>query len=139
MPGRLRREAHRAVLAVRPAGDDVADDAVVDLANGLGQRRGVTAHQPAGDLEVLLVRLLAGLEDAAHARAVDGHRLLHEHVAALAHRVLHVERPEARRRGQDHHADPLQGVDRLLVGVKADELAVLGHVDLLAELVGEVA
>ena len=36
--------------------------------------------------------------------------------------------PEARRRGQDHQVDAR--VDHLLVGVEADELPVLRHVDL---------
>ena len=77
--------------------------ALVDLLDGLFQRLVVAAHQAAGDLEVLLRGLLAGLEHAADARGVDGERFLHEDVAALGHGVFQVDRPEARRRGQEHH------------------------------------
>ena len=105
---------------------------VVDLLDGLFQRLVVAAHQAAGDLEVLLLGLLAGLEHAADAGGVDGERLLHEHVAALRHGVFHVDRPEGRGRGQQHDAAGADAVDGLLVGVEAEELAVGRHVDLWA-------
>ena len=69
---------------------------------------------------------LQRLEELAQARAVDGHRLLDERVDALLDRVGQVERPEVRRRGQE---DDVDLVDHVLVGVEADVLAVLGHVD----------
>ena len=121
------------MLAIGPAGDHVADQAVVDLGDGLAQRLGVAAHQPAGDLEALLLGLLAGLDHPANAGAVDREGLLHEHVAALADGVLQVRRPEAWRGGQDDHARPVEAVDGLLVRIEADELAILGDLDLLAE------
>ena len=51
---------------------------------------------------------------------------------------LEVHRPEARRRGEDHQVDA--GGDRLLIGVEADELAVLRHVDavLFFDLISQV-
>ena len=45
---------------------------------------------------------------------------------------------EGQRRGEDGHVARLQAVDGLLVGVEADELAVLGNVNLLGEFPREV-
>ena len=73
------------------------------LGDGLFQRLVVAAHQAAGDLEVLLLGL-SPAQDAANARGIDGERFLHEDVAALGHGVLEVDRPEGRRRGQQHDA-----------------------------------
>ena len=128
LAGRLRREADRGVLAIGPDGNHVADGALVDLVDGPGQRQAVAAHQPAGDLEVLLRGFLARPEHAADARGIDGERFFHEDVAALGHGILHVDGPEARRRGQQHQPARRHGVDGLLVGVQADELPLLGHV-----------
>ena len=69
-----------------------------------------------------------GGQDVAHARRVDGDRLLHEDVLAGFDRRFEVHRAEAGRRGEDHQVGA--AVDRLLVGVEADELPLLGHVDL---------
>ena len=46
---------------------------------------------------------------------------------------LDVQGPEARRRGQDHQ---VAAVDHLLVGVEADEAAVVGDVELLLAVLG---
>ena len=60
-------------------------------------------------------------------------RLLHEDVQALLDRVGELDPAERRRRGEDDDVAGLQAIHRLLVGVEADELAVLRHVDLVAE------
>ena len=98
--------------------------------DGLLQRLVVAAHQAAGDLQVLRLGVLAGLEDPPHARGVDAERFLHEHMAALGHGVLDVDRPEGGRRGQQHDAARGDAVDGLPVGVHAQELAVGGHLEL---------
>ena len=55
----------------------------------------------------------------------------------FGHGIFDVDRPEGRRRGQQHHAARCQRVDGLLVAVQADELPLLGHVHLLGELLRE--
>ena len=94
----------------------------------------MAAHQAHAHLEVLLRRLLGQREHLARGGAVDRDRLLHEDVQALLDGVGEVDPAEGRRRGEDRHVARLQAVHRLLVGVEADELAVLGHVDLVGEL-----
>ena len=58
---------------------------------------------------------------------VGGHRLFREDVLAGLHGGFEVNRAEARRRGENDQVDAR--VDRLLIGVEADELLVFGHVD----------
>ena len=76
--------------------------------------------------QVLLLGQLAGGNDLADARAVHGHRLLHEDVLACLHGRLDVEGAETRRSGQDGivHAFDRQG---LLVGVPAKETGLGRH------------
>ena len=81
----------------------------------------VPPHEADGHLEVLLLRRLGRLQQAAHAGRVDGERLLHEDVDALLHGVLEVQRAEGGVRGQQHHVAGPEAVDRLLVGVEAEE------------------
>ena len=95
------------------------------------------AHQAAGDLEILLARLLAGLEHSANARRIDGERLLHEDVAALGDGVLQVNRPEGGRRRQDHDPAGRHQVDGLPIGVESDELPLRGNVHLLGQLLAK--
>ena len=66
-------------------------------------------------------------QHAAHAGRVDGHRLFHEDVFAGLDGRLEMDRAKTGRRGQDHQVGT--GVDRLLIGVEADELPLLGDVD----------
>jgi hypothetical protein len=72
------------------------------------------------DLQVLLHGLLGGGDDLSDAGSVDGDRLLHEDVLALADGFLEVDRAEAGRGGED---DDIGEGDGLLVGVEADEFA----------------
>ena len=84
------------------------------------------------DRQALLLGLLVGGQHLADAGAVHADRLLGEEVLAGLDRRLDVLRPEARRRGQDDVVDGSRCT--CLVGVQADEAAVLGDVDLVAEL-----
>ena len=102
--------------------EDVADLAVLDAGDGFLIARIVMPLQADGDHQVLLLRLFVGGEHAADAGPVDGDRLLHEDVLAGFDGGFEVQRAEAGRRGQDHQVDA--AVDRLLVGVEADELAL---------------
>ena len=103
-------------------------DALHDLALGV-----LVAVAEAGDDGlVLLLGLAAGVDDRLHAGGVDGHGLLAEDVLAGLDGRLDVQRPEVRRRGQEHHVDV--AVEDLLVGVEADEAVVGLHVDLGADL-----
>ena len=127
---RLVARAHpqAAAVPVDAREQDVADRAVVQPLDRFDVARVVAPLQADGDHEVLLLGLLVGGQNAADARRVDGDRLLHEDVLAGLDRRLEVHRPEAGRRGEDDQVDA--AVDRLLVGVEADELPLLRHVDL---------
>ena len=102
----------------------------MDPGDGLLERLVVAAHQAAGDLEVPGLGVLAGLEDPPHARGIDAERFFHEHMTALGHGVLDVDRAEGRRRGQKHDASRGHAIDGLPVGVHAQELAGGGHLEL---------
>ena len=108
--------------------DDVADRAVVDALHRLALAVVVAPAEAGDDRQVLLLRLAARLQDRADAGGVDGDRLLAEDVLAGLDGRLEVQRPEVRRRGQEHHVDAAG--DHLLVGVEADEAAVGRDVDL---------
>ena len=110
----------------------------MDPLHDLLQRLVVATHQAARDFQVLLLGFFPGLEHAADARRVDREGLFHEHVAALRDRVFQMDRPESRRRGQNDEAPRGDQVNGLLVSVKAEELPIRGHVDVLAELVREI-
>ncbi len=95
---------------------------------------GLVAALGAGDdRQPFLVGLFMGGQHLADAGAVDGDRLLGEEVLAGLDRRLDVLRTEAGR-GRQHHQ--VAAVDDLLIGVEADETAIVGDVELvLAELV----
>ena len=71
---------------------DLAQLAVADPLDQLLAVARVAAHQPGGDLEVLLLGRLARLDHAPHGRRVGGERLLHEDVDALFHGIFQVPR-----------------------------------------------
>src|SRR5207247_10640760 len=78
---------------------------------------------------------VGGRDDGADASRVDGHRLFHEDVLAGFERGPEVEGTERRWRGQQGEVHA--AVDHLLVGVPADEAAVLGDLVLVAQA-GEI-
>ena len=81
---------------------------------------GVVAALQADDhLEPLLVGQLVGLHQHVEAGGVDAAGLFHEDVLAGLDGVFVVGGAEAGRRGLDDHVHA--AVDRLLVGVQADE------------------
>ena len=86
----------------------------------------------------LLFRQLAGGDEAPDADRVGGDRLLAENVLAGVDTGLEVLGAEAGRSGQDHVVDI--GLEQLLVGVEADELALLRDIEPLerAALAGRV-
>ena len=85
------------------------------------------ALQADRDHEVFLLGLFVRREYASDAGSVDRHGLLHKDVLARFNRGVEVNRPEARRRGQNHEIGP--AVDRLLIGIEAGKLAILRNVD----------
>ena len=128
------RRPDRPGHAVGPHRDDVADFAVLDALVQFLQCPAVTGHQAHAHLEVLGHRLLAELEHPAGSRAVGRQRLLHEDVQALLDGVGKMHPAERQRRGEDRNVARLQAIHRLLVAVETDELALLGHVHLVGEL-----
>ena len=142
LAGPLVTGVRGAVHAIDPQRVDVADGAVVDsLDRPPGGPAEVPPHEAGGDLEVLLLRELRGGQQPAVGRGVDGERLLHEDVDALLDRVLEVQRAEGGRGGQHDHVAGAETVDRLPVGVEAQELPLGRHVQTVLELwqlLGEV-
>ena len=69
---------------------------------------------------------------AAHARGIDGHRLLAEDVLAGVDGGLQVQRAEVGRRAEQH--DFRVAVHHPLVAVEAGERGVVGDAELLVEL-----
>ena len=120
----------RTVHAVAAHQHDVADLAVVDALGHLLEPAGVMGIQSHAHLELLLFRLLGELQHAAGGRAVGRQRLLHEDVQPLLDRVAKMHPAKCQRSGKDRHVARLETIHRLLVGVEADELAIVGHVDL---------
>ena len=85
------------------------------------------------DGQLLALGLLVGGQHLADAGAVDADGLLGEEVLAGLDDRLDVQGPEARRRRQHHQ---VAAVDHLLVGVEADEAAVVGDVELVLAVLG---
>ena len=98
----------------------------------------VPGHQSHAHLEVLRRRLFGQFEHLAGRRTIGRQRLLHEDVQPLLDGVGEMHPAERQRRGEDRDVARLQAVHRLLVGVEADELAILRHVHLVAELLLDV-
>jgi hypothetical protein len=118
------------VHAIRPRGDNLADEAFVDPLHRLFERLEVAAHQTTGDFEVFLARHLARLQHPPDAGRIDRKGFFHEHVDALLHRILEMNRAEGWRRGQQHHVTLVQRVDGVFKRIEADEAALWWHVDL---------
>ena len=112
----------------------IADFAVVDAIGHLLERPAVTGHQSHAHLEVLRHRIFGQLEHPARRRTIRRQRLFHEDVQALADGVAEMHPAKSQRRGKDRHVARLQAIHRLLVGVEADELPLVRHVDPIAEL-----
>ena len=75
------------------------------------------------DAQPLLFRELVGLEHRAHARGIDGDRLLGKDVLARFDRRREVHRTESRRRREDDQVDV--GGQDLLIRVEACETPVV--------------
>src|SRR5512135_1066760 len=111
---------------------DLADRAVAESSHALDVAGLVLALGAGDDGQVLRLGLLVRLEDLADPGAVRADRLLGEDVLAGLDRGGDVQRPEAGRGGQDHQVHA--GVNHFLEGVEADEAAVGGDVELVAEV-----
>ena len=87
--------------------DDLADRAVVDPLHRLAEAVVVAQAQAGDDRQVLLLRPASQVASTrADAGRIDGHRLLGEDVLAGLDRGLEVQRPEVRRRAEQHHVAP---------------------------------
>ena len=83
--------------------------------------------QPDGHHQILLLRLLVGGQNAAHAGPIDRQRLFHEDVFAGLDRRIEMNRPKARRRRENHQVGAT--LERLAIRVKAIELPLWRHID----------
>ena len=117
-----------ALVPVDLAADDVADGTLVDPLQAFDVAGLVAALGAGDDRQSLLVRLFVGGQHLADAGAVDGDRLLGEELLARLDGGLDVLGPETWRRRQHHQ---VAAVDHLLIGVEADEAAVVGDVELV--------
>ena len=122
----------RAGHAIGPQQDEVADLAVLDPIEQLLPRRrsaGTSGRRrPSGSSSR---DSLGQGQHLARGGAVDRGGLFHEDVQPLLDRVGEMDPAEGRRRGHDHDVAGPEAVHRFLVAVKADELAVGRHVDLV--------
>ena len=110
---------------------DVADPAGLELIQQFPAGFAVAAHQPDADLQILLLGQLGQREQPARARAIDGRRLFHEDVESLFDGIREVDSTKCTRRRENHHVARVEAVHGLLISVEANELALLGHIDLL--------
>ena len=90
----------------------------------------VADHQTDTDLEVLRVGLPGQLDHAACRGAVDGDGFFHEDVEALLDGVGEVDPAEGRWGREDDDVTRVETVHGFLVAVEADELMLLGDVEL---------
>ena len=107
---------------------DVADGPVADLLDAVQVVPLMAALQADHDREFFLLRHFVCRHQHPISRRVDAARLFQERVLAGFDGRCVVDRPEVRRRGQQHQVDA--GVDHLLVGVEADEPTLGRDVDL---------
>ncbi len=126
-PARLARLApERALVPVGARRQDLADAAVFHAAHRLDVALLVAALRARADTEALGLRGLRRGQHRADPGAVDRHGLLGEDVLARGDGRLEVQRPEARRRRQDHVVDAGRR-DHALVRVQPDEGALFGN------------
>ena len=119
------------LIPVASGGDDLADVAAVDALHRLDVAELVAALGSGDDGQILALGFLGGGKDLADAGAIHGDRLFAEQVLAGGDGRLDVVGAEPGRGGEDHEVDAR--VDHFLEGIEADEAAVVGDVDLVAE------
>jgi hypothetical protein len=128
-----RPHAIAGIHPVRADQLDVAQGAVADpLDQGLARGR-MAGHQPGGDLQVLLLRRFARADNPLDAARIGREILLHEHVDALFDRIFQVRAAERGVRGQHRDVARAEAIDRMPIGVEAQESSLLRHVDVVAE------
>ena len=128
-------EPDAAAVPINLAGNDVADDALLlDLLQRVDVAVLIAALEADDDLELLLIGHFGHFEHLAHAGAVHGDGLFHEHVFASVDGGFEMIRAEAGRRGED---DEVAGVDDLLVAFDAVVNAVI-HLHALGVFVADV-
>ena len=108
--------------AVDPQRVDVADCPVVDPLDHFLPGLGVAPHEADTHLEVLLLGHLGRLQQSATGGAVDGERLLHEDVHALLTAYSKCSGRKAAWVVKHDDVARTEAVDRLPVGVEAEEL-----------------
>ena len=92
----------------------------------------MSALSSGNDAQAFRLRFLGGGKDLADAGPVHANRLFREDVFARLHGGGDVQRPEARRGGQDHEVHA--GVDHVQVGIQTEEATALRQVDQVAAL-----
>ncbi len=123
-----------AVHAVAAHQDDVADFAAVNSVGQLLHRPAVTRHESHPDFQPLGLGGLAELEHLLGSRPVGGQGLFHENVQPLLDGVGEVHPAEGQRSGEDRDVARLKAVHSLFVSVETEELAIVGHIDSIAEV-----
>ncbi len=137
-PGLRSIDPQAAHVPVALGRNDVADRAVVDALHGLDVDGLVAALRARDNGQLLLRGLLGGLDHHLVPGGTHADGFFHEDVLAGLDRRGQMNRPESRRRRQDDQVHIRQGQD-LLVGIEADEAAVVGDTELFLEALEPVA
>ena len=114
---------------------DPTQFAIVYPLDGLDVPGLVMTLKPDRHLEALLLGLGIGRHDPLNPRPISRDGLFHEDVLPLLHRILKVNRPEARRRCDNDQVRP--AVDQLLIRIEACENVIVLHVHAIGMLVLE--
>src|SRR6185436_15621168 len=117
-------DPRRVAIPISAHRHDVADLAILKALDALNVAGVMMPLQTDANFEILLLRFLRRREEAAHACAVNGHRLLGEDVLALANSFFELHWAESGRRREDHH---IALRDDFLVSIETHELAVVRY------------
>ena len=127
----LTRHPQSPLIPVDLSADQFSDGTVVDLLHRFDIALLMTTLGSGDHRQPLALGDLGGSQYLADSRPIGGDRLLHEDMLTRSHSRLEVDRSESGRRRQDHHVDT--GVEQLLVGIKADEAALLGNIEAIPQ------
>ena len=117
--------------------DNITNGAIMNALIALPIRMVVPPAKSTHHMKSLGLRVLCVLKDFADAWAIYCHRLFHEDMLLLIHRILEVFGTEVGRCGQDHDIDT--GVDDLLEGIEADEPSFGIHLHLPTMAIHQIA
>ncbi len=123
-------------VEIRPGEEQVADQSVVNLANGLDVALRVPQVMADRDIKALLLGVGVGRLHEPIAGCVHGDRLFQENVLSRVHRRRELRGAETRWSAEQNDVRPRR--DGFFIGVKTDEAAARRHIHLVVKLVVKV-